>query len=317
VDDVGQQTGIYGPLDTQHALAALASRQHGVFSLAQLKELGLSASAARKRAATGRLHRVYRGVYALAPAELLTRDGRFMAAVLACGPGAVLSHRSAAALHGLRATDRAGIDVTVPGRARRSYAGIDVHRSLTLTAADTTIVNGIPCTTIARTLLDLADVVPTRGVERACEQAEVLEVFDFGALQDQVHRNRYGHAAPRVREFLAQRQPGAAPTESDLEEGFLALVRAAGFSAPERQVYIAPDDGERAIRVDFAWRAERLALETDGRKYHRTHRAFETDRRRDQRLTLAGWRTVRVTWRQIKDTPAVVAQLVADLLAQA
>jgi predicted transcriptional regulator of viral defense system len=102
----GHLTGTYtyGPLDAQHALAAIASRQNGVFSLAQLEDLGLSASAVRKRAATGRLHRVHRGVYTLTPAELPTRDGRFMAAVLACGPGAVLSRRSAAALHGLRAS---------------------------------------------------------------------------------------------------------------------------------------------------------------------------------------------------------------------
>jgi predicted transcriptional regulator of viral defense system len=316
VSIAGHLTGTYGPLDAQHALAALASRQNGVFSLAQLEDLGLSASAVRKRAATGRLHRVHRGVYALTPAELLTRDGRFMAAILTCGPGAVLSHRSAAALHGLRATDRAGIDVTVPGRTKRKCAGIDVHRSTTLTAADTTTVSGISCTTIARTLLDLTTVVPMRGAERACEQAEALKVFDARALQDQVQRNHHRHAMPRVRELLAKCQPGAAPTESELEEGCLSLVRAAGCPAPERQVYVVLDDGEPPIRVDFVWRAEQLALETDGRTYHGTRRAFETDRRRDQRLTVAGWRVVRVTWRQLTSEPAVVARLVADLLAQ-
>jgi predicted transcriptional regulator of viral defense system len=316
VSIAGHLTGTYGPLDAQHAPAALASRQNGVFSLAQLEDLGLSASAVRKRAATGRLHRVHRGVYALTPAELLTRDGRFMAAILTCGPGAVLSHRSAAALHGLRATDRAGIDVTIPGRTKRKCAGIDVHRSTTLTAADTTTVNGIPCTTIPRSLLDLTTVVPTRGAERAFEQAEAQEVLDIPALQDQLQRNRHRNAMPRVRDLLAKYRPGAAPTESELEEGFLSLVCAAGCPAPERQVYIAPDDGEPAIRVDFVWRAERLALETDGRKYHRTRRAFETDRRRDQRLTLAGWRVVRVTWRQVTDDPATIARLIAGLLAQ-
>jgi REase_MTES_1575 len=247
-----------------------------------------------------------------------------MAAVLACGPGpgpgpgpgAVLSHRSAAALLGLRATDRAGIDVTIPGRSTHKHAGIDIHRSITLTPADATTVDGIPCTTIARTLLDLTMVIPMRGAERALEQAESMEVLDLRALQDQAQRNHHRQAMPRVRDLLAKYQPGLAPTESELEEGFLALVRAAGFASPERQVYLSPDDGEPAIRVDFLWRAQRLALETDGRKYHRTRRAFETDRRRDQRLTLAGWRVVRVTWRQVTENPATIARLVAGLLAQ-
>jgi len=302
--------------DLDRAIAALGAGQQGVLTLAQLNALGLRNRAVQRRAASGRLHRVHRGVYALAPAELLTRDGRFMAAVLACGPGAALSHRSAAALHELRRTDRSGIDVTVSGRSHREHEGIDVHRSTTLTAADTTTVNGIPCTTIARTLLDLATVVPMRAVESACEQAEVLEVLDLGAFRDQLGRNRCRHATPLLRDLLAKYQPGSAPTESELEEGLLSLVRAAGLPAPERQVYIVPDDGEPAIRVDFVWRAQRLVLETDGRKYHRTRQVFETDRRRDQRLMVAGWRVVRVTWRQVMDDPATIARLVAGLLAQ-
>ena len=304
-------------LDTQHRLIALAARQHGVFSLPQLAVLGLGARAVQKRAAAGQLHRIHRGVYAVGPPELLSRNGRYMAAVLACGPGAVLSHRSAAALHELRATDRAGIDVTVPGRTPRRHEGIDAHRSQTFTAADTAILDGIPCTTIARTQLDLAEVLHPRAVERACEQAGALEVLDLRKLEDQLARNRCRHSAPQFRAVLAAYDPGAAPTESGLEEAFLLLCRGTGMPAPERQVYIDPADGEPTVRSDFVWHAHSLVVETDGGRFHRTRRAFEADRRKDQRLTLAGWRVVRLTWRQIEEQPAMVARLLAGLLAAA
>jgi len=315
--DVGRETGIYGRLHDQHLLGALAAQQHGVVSLAQLRALGVSASAVHKRTAAARLHRVHRGVYSLAPSALLSRNGRFMAAVLACGPAAVLSHRSAAALHELRATDRAGIDVTVPGRAGRAHKGIDVHRSKTLTAVDTTTVSGIPCTTVARTQFDLAEVVNQRAVERAFNQAEVMEVLNYDALADQLQRNRHRHAVPLVRAVLAGGETGNAPTESELEERLLPLCLAAGVPAPDRQVYIDPGDGEPAIRVDFAWRAQRLVIETDGGRYHRTRRAFEDDRRRDQRLALAGWRVVRITWRQLTEEPERIVALLVRLLRPA
>jgi very-short-patch-repair endonuclease len=190
-----------------------------------------------------------------------------MAAVLACGPGAVLSHRSAADLHELRATDRSKIDATLAQEHARIVHGVDVHRSRTLTPVDVTHVDGIPCTTVARTLLDLAAVVPGRSTERAIEQAEVQEVLDY--------------------------------------------------RSPERQVYINPGDGEPAVRVDFAWRAQRLVVETDGGKYHRTRAKFESDRRKDQRLALAGWRVLRITWRQLRDEPERIVRMIRRLLTQA
>jgi hypothetical protein len=299
-------------LDT--SIAQLAGAQHGVITLAQLRELGLEPRAVQKRAASGRLHRIHRGVYALVQRELLSRSGSFMAAVLACGPGAVLSHRSAAALHELRATDRATIDVTVPGRTCRKHSGIDVHRSRTLAPEDTTEVDRIPCTTVARTQLDLAEAVNRRALERAYDQAEILERFDLRALNDQLARNHGRRAIPIVRALLAEHHSGTTVTWSELEERFLALIRSAGAPAPEVNAWVAPDDGEPAIRVDFIWRAQRLCIETDGRAFHRTRHAFETDRRRDQRLTLAGWRVVRVTWRQVTTDSAATARLIAGLL---
>jgi predicted transcriptional regulator of viral defense system len=281
------------------ALAALASSQHGVFSLSQLVGLGLSESAVHKRAATGRLHRVHLGVYSLAPPNLLTREGRFMAAVLACGEGAVLSHRSAAMLLGLLWSERAKIDVTVPTRGARCRRGIDLHRSTTLTPVDTTHVNNIPCTTVARTQLDIADVLDQRRVERAFDQADVLEVFDLRALEDQLARNATRPGAALVRTVLAEHYIGSTPTWSEFEERFLGVCRSTGVPAPQVNVWITLDDGERPIRADFVWREQRIAIETDGRKTHRTAQAFERDRRNDQRLTVARWRPVRVTRRQL------------------
>jgi predicted transcriptional regulator of viral defense system len=293
----------------------LAARQHGVFSLAQLKDVGLTPRAAQKRALAGALHRVYRGVYSIAPPALLTPNGRYMAAVLACGPGALLSHRSAAQLHGLRRTDRSKIDVTVPGRRRVNIERIDVHTSQTLTAADTTTVDGIPCTSIARTIFDLSNALPRRPVERAMEQAEAERLLDLRRLTDVLERNRHARGAKVLAAILADYR-GDEPTESDLEELLLSLCREAGLPVPERQFYIDPGDGEPMVRADFAWPTEKLIVEADSDRYHRTRSAFESDRRRDQRLMLAGWRVIRVTYRQLKSERRRIAKLIADVLRQ-
>jgi hypothetical protein len=169
-------------------MSDLSRRQHGVFGLDQMRALGLASPTVRARVAAGRLHRIHHGVYSLVPKELLKREGLYMAAVLACGPSAVLSHRSAAALLGLRDWGATKIEVTVP-RSSRRHEGIAVHSSTTLTAQDIAVVNNIPCTSIARTLLDLAEVVTHRQLERAFDQAEIAEVFDLRAIEDVLARN--------------------------------------------------------------------------------------------------------------------------------
>jgi predicted transcriptional regulator of viral defense system len=217
-DDVGRKTANIPPFRDQPrldvVLTALAATQHAVVTLNQLRSLGLSDRAVRDRAAVGRLHRIHHAVYALVPKELLSRDGHFIAAVFACGPGAVLSHRSAAALLGLRRSERSKVDVTIRQRSSRKHAGIDVHRSTTLAPQDVTVVNNIPCTTVARTLLDLAQVVNQRGVERACDQAEILEVLDGHALDDQLRRNNARPAAKRLRAVLDEHYIGSTPTRT-------------------------------------------------------------------------------------------------------
>jgi hypothetical protein len=241
--------------------------------------------------------------------------GRFLAAVLACGSEAVLSHRSAADLLELRIDHRAAIDVTVPGRSLHRHEGLIVHCSRTLTAADVTTVDGIPCTTVARTLLDLAAELPVRALERVCDQATILEVLDARALDDQLHRNPRRAGAPRLRKVLAEHVVGSTATWSELEERLLAVCRTAVLPKPEVNAWIAPEDGEPAIRVDFLWRDQEVIVETDGHRFHSTRHAFEADRRRDQRLTLDGWKVIRVTWRQLQDEPDTVTQLICRLLS--
>ena len=294
------------------ALSRLAAGQHGVVTLAQLTALGLSASGVRDRVGSGRLHRVHRGVYAVGH-PLLSGHGRWMAAVLAYGPEAVLSHRSSAALVGLRPDTRAIADISLPRSSAHSRPGIEAHGSTTLRAQDVTVRDGIRCTTVARTLLDLADVLDRRGVERAVEQAEALRLFDGQAL-DEVLARANGRRGAGVLRALLREPEGAALTASELEERFLALCRDFGVAKPEVNAWIARDDGW--IKADFLWRAERLVVETDGHAHHGTRQAFERDRRRDQDLLLGGWQVIRFTWRQVSAEPEGVAGTIRSLLAR-
>jgi hypothetical protein len=226
-----------------------------------------------------------------------------MAAVLACGPGAVLSHRNAAALHGIRDSARAKIDVTVPRRSSLRRPGIDVHRAPGLQPPDVTVVDNIPCTSVARTKLDLAEVVSRRALERAFDESEVLELFDLHAIEDQLARNPTRPGAAIVKRLLEEHYVGSTLTDGRLEEGFYALCRRYGLPKPRVNQWIDLGDGEPMIKGDFVWRRQRVIVETDGHRYHGTAQARERDPRRDQRAILAGWRPVRTTWRQVFRRP--------------
>jgi very-short-patch-repair endonuclease len=237
-----------------------------------------------------------------------------MAAVMGCGPGAILSHRSAAALWQLIASVRALVDVTSPRRSGRSRQSIEAHYSGSLAAPDRAVVRGIPCTSVARTLLDLAAVVDARTLERACDQAEVLRLFDLRAVNDVLRRAGAHRGAAALRATVA----GAAEpafTRTEIEERFLAMCQNANLPRPEVNARIVVDDGT-AVEVDFLWRRERLIVETDGRKTHGTRQAFERDRRRDQRLIRHGWRVVRCTWRQVVYEPEELFKTVVALLTE-
>jgi predicted transcriptional regulator of viral defense system len=302
----GHENGKYGRLRAQ----ALA--QHAVIPIEQLVDLGMTAAAVQK---SQWLYRRYRGVYTIVPPSMLSVKGRYLAAVLACGPAAALSHRSAADLHGLRRTDRARIDVIVPGRTARRHDGIDLHRSTTLTPADITIVDAIPVTTVARTVLDLAAVVRRRSVERALDQAQILEVFDLRALRDQLDRNPRHPGASRLNAILDSHTAGTTVTWSELEELCLEVTRAAGVERPEVNAWVDPGDGEPPVRADFVWRAQRVTVEADGFGSHKTRWAFENDRGRDQRLFRVGWLPVRVTDRQLREERERFTELLIDLLS--
>jgi hypothetical protein len=237
-----------------------------------------------------------------------------MAATLAYGPSALLSHRTAAALWGIHASARSTTDVTLPSRSVRGRTGIEVHRSLTLTDADKATHDGIPCTSVARTLVDLGDVAYRRTVERAVNQAEVLGVFTLRAVEDVLTRAGRRSGASVLRALLGE-YTGPTLTSEEFEERFLGLCRGASLPDPAVNAWITLDDGA-AYKADFLWREERLVAETDGYRFHSSRRAFEQDRLRDQRLTVAGFTVVRLTWRQLTQEPDRVLATVQNLLAR-
>jgi len=267
----------------------------------------------RSRVEAGRLHRVHESVFAVGH-PLLTKKGRYMAAVLACGPRALLSHRKAADLWGVLPTAGAQIDVTCPPRTGRGRARIAVHRASNLAPADVTTVDGIPCTSLARTLVDLAGVVRPDSLERACEQAEILGLFDLRAVKEVLRRSRGRRGVARLRAVIADGRDAPAFTRSELERRFLALCRRLGLPTPAANVWIElPDDG---LEVDFLWEDQRVVVETDGRRFHGSPWALRRDRLRERKLASAGYRVERFSWTEVVDEPEFVRERLSALMAQ-
>lgn len=264
----------------------------------------------RDRTGSGHLLRLHRGVYAVGHVRL-RREGRWMAAVLAV-PGAVLSHRDAAALHGVRPPHDGAIDVTTTGRGRVAR-GVRVHRTRTLDPADTTTRAGIPVTSVARTLVDLASVVQPHQLLAALNEAERRRVFDLRAIERNAERLRTrrggGHAALRAAlERLAE--SGVQLTRQELEERFRALV--AEGELPPASLNAAVERFE----VDAVWARQRLAVELDGWETHRTRDAFQRDRAKSNALTQAGWRVLRFTYADVVWRPARVAAQIGAVLGE-
>lgn len=299
----------------EHAIDEFASDQHRVITHEQLIDIGLSQSAINRRVACKRLHRIHRGVFVVGPLPLAAHGLR-MAAVLACGEGAMLSHRSAAALWGLRPDNRATIDVTTPRAGTRSRHNVVIHRSRTLTAADIDTVDGIRCTSLARTLLDLAEILDRRGLERAIDRAEQLRILDMNAINDVLARAKGRRGAKLLRWVLDEHYAGSTLTRRKLEELMLAICRTAGLPRPRVNEWIALPNNT-GYEGDFVWPQQRLIVETDGYETHGTRHAFEHDRKRDQRLMLAGWRVIRFTRRQVLNDPHSLAAALTRLLARA
>jgi hypothetical protein len=314
VAEVGQlgDVELQSPLSCEavdRLLADLAGRQHGVVAAAQLKVVGVRRGAIDVRRQRRQLHPLHRGVYAVGH-TVLTANGHRMAAVLAIGPTAVLSHRAGAALLGLRPTARAAFEVTVPASGRRSRPGVEVHCVRTLHPGDVTAVDGIPCTAWPRTVLDCADVLPPRAVERLLDAAVELRLYDERLLHAVLARSRGRRAATVLREVLATHVAGTTATRSLLEEAFLALCAGHGLPRPEVDVPFGP------YSADFLFRAEHVIVECDSRAYHSSPGAMRKDRRRDLSLQAGGWEVVRLTWEQIAGDAAGTAAALGSVLAR-
>jgi hypothetical protein len=288
------------PRNTQRAVWALVRRQHGVVTRKQLLELGLSVDAIKHRLAKGRLHRVWPDVYAVGRPDLM-RGGRWMAAVLTCGEGAALSHDSAAALWGIREQRRGPIHISVPSPRDPRRRGIRVHRRLELRP---TTKNGIPVTSPARTIMDLAPTITERQLERAIDETDKLDLVDPERLQ-QAAAEEGGVGASIVRKLLGKRT--FLLTDSELERLFIPIADRVGLSTPQTQVEL------HGHRVDFFFEAERLVVETDGLRYHRTPTQQKRDRVRDQELTVAGLAVLRFTHDQVRHEPDHVADVLRRL----
>jgi len=287
--------------DSDRGIAALARQQHGRVAHDQLLALGLGPKAIRYRIVRSRLHVVHAGVYAVGH-DAPTQRGRWMAAVLAGGRGAALSYSAAGALWGIRPTAASLIEVTTP-RARRPRRGIRFHRA-SLPPDEVTTVDGIPVTTVPRTLFDLAAVLRPRQLERALNEAEVLRLWDELSLMDLLRRYRRRRGNRTVRAVLGAREAGATITRSELEVRFLEFVDHAGLPRPGTNQEV------EGFEVDCVWPEARVAVELDARSTHATLAAFERDRERDRVLVATGWHPVRVTWRQLEFT---ADRLAADL----
>jgi hypothetical protein len=288
-------------------LADRAERQHGVVSTPQLEALGYSRVAITRAAQSGRLHRLHRGVYAVGH-KSLTWHSHCLAAVLACWPNALASHTSAAWLWELLASRPGTFHVTASTRRHRKTA-MRLHYAR-LAEEDREVCDGIPVTSLSRTLLDLAATTSATRLDRAIERAEERGLFDLLAVDALLCRAGGHRGAGRLRRALAIYRDEPAFTRSRLERRFLALVRRSGLPAPSMNF------SEAGYELDAYWQPERFAVELDVYETHGTRAAFERDRLRQENLKLQGIETIRITGPRLDREPAKVMERVARLLVQ-
>jgi len=302
-------------MQTRHpdrVVANLAARQHGVVGRAQLLGLGLSRRAIGRRVDRGLLHPLHPGVYAVGHPDI-SQDGRWMAAVLAGGDGAVLTHGSAAGLWGIRGQRHgAANEIATPNKTRSTNALR--RRCVAHFPAEVTIRRGIPVTSLLRTIVDLASILRVEALEAAVREAQYRHGVDFDSLDRLVREYRGRRGVRSLRACLENL--GAGPrgrTRSLLESRFASLLARIDLPQPELNALL--DVEGRLIEADCLWRKERTIIELDGEAAHRTDAAFESDRRRDLRLQALGWKVGRVTWRQLNQPEAVIGDL-RRMLAQ-
>jgi very-short-patch-repair endonuclease len=287
----------------------LAAKQYGVVSRRQLLDLGWHPEAIKHRVRNGRLHPVRRGVFAVGRPSLTTH-GKWMAAILACSPQAVLSHRTAARLWGFRPGSLPGnddlIDVTVAAHRRLTCTGIRLHRARSLSEGDRGLRDRIPTTSPLRTLIDLAAVLNARELETAINEADRVGLVNPDALRSATTARSGLRGLAAIRDVLDRRTFRL--TDSELERRFLLLVDRAGLVRPLTQQRV------NGFRVDFYWPELRFIVETDGLRYHRTSTQQAKDRKRDQRHAAAGFIVVRFTHAQVTFESQQVIETLRDVI---
>jgi very-short-patch-repair endonuclease len=285
------------------AVSEVAKQQHGVISRRQLLALGMSDRAVDGRVGRAQLHQVFRGVFVFGSRRISSK-GRWMAAVLASGEGAVLSHRSAGRLWRLLPPAAERIDVLCPPGRVVHRKGI-VSRQSTLRDDEWLVRDGIPATSPFRTIFDLAAIAEMREVERAFHEAEARQVTDRVSLPMLLERYPGRRGSRKLQALLESRQP-LTITRNDFEEAFLALVDRYGLTRPRMNADFSIRG--RFFEIDALWERERVAVELDSREIHGTHKKFESDRLRDRILVAEGWRTMRITWWQLQEEPAAISE---------
>jgi very-short-patch-repair endonuclease len=292
------------------AIAGIGAKQRALITRAQLSDLGLGPGAIEHALRRGRLHRVHQGVYSLVPLAVLPDLARELAAVLACGDAALLSHRSAAATWGLRPSFNGDIHVTVIGKETgRRRPGIRVHRVSELDPDDIRRYQGIPITSPARALLEVTPDLTDRQLERALDEALIKRLLSHAAIGAVLAAYPHRRGAARLR---ATADPGRPTTEtrSDGEEALLGLIRRANLPPPEVNAKVG------SYTADFLWREQKLIVELDGYDYHRGRAAFERDHQRDAEHQRMGYLVIRITGRQLRHRVEEVLVALATALAR-
>ena len=298
---------------TMQSVASLATRQHGIVSRGQLRSLGFSNGQIKARVRSGVLITVFPTVFAVGHTSI-GPHGRMAAAVLACGEGTVVSHGTAASLLDLWEREPTLVHVISPGEAGRRIEGIRWHRAPPVRTDERTARYGVPCTSVARTLVDLAGGLGRASLSRLVEAAAVQRHLDVEDVERVLARRRR-RGAPVLRQIVKPwRATAACPPllRSTLEARLLRELIERGFPRPKANVGLNVQ-GTR-LEVDFLWETQRVVLEADGRRTHATSAAFGRDRRRDQILGAAGYRVSRVTWDQLEEEPDAVFSRIRRML---
>jgi hypothetical protein len=298
------------------AVSELASERHGLVTLVQVLEVGMTARMVEVRVRRGFLHPMYRGVFAVGHRPT-SDEAWWLAAVLACGEGALLSHRSAAALWGLRRSAATAIDVTAPTRRGYAQRGIRLHRATTIASIDHDLYRGVPVTSLPRTVIDLATVVPFDALEYALHRAEAQRKLSPAQLQEILARLRGRRGTGPVRTIVERPHHRLdARTRSPWERRFLAVCRAHEIPEPRVNEWIALEIASGGLEVDFSWPRQGLVVEVDEEASHHTLRAQRNDPERDRALRAAGWRVLRVAEKDFAQ-PSLIAEKVLRALEPA